>query len=98
MGTCVARADRHDSFAPAGSNERDDADDRSGSTEGRSGADRDDSLADRSGPDELAWAALPTARLHLVIGRSGVQLRSVERRQVAALARIADSRWGELKG
>ena len=50
----------------------------------------------RSGPNELAWAALPTARLHLVIGRAGVQLRAVERRQVAALARIADSRWGEL--
>ncbi|MEA3021144.1 MAG: hypothetical protein QOI47_2668 [Actinomycetota bacterium] len=50
----------------------------------------------RSGPDELAWAALPTARLHLVIGRAGRQLRSVERRQVAALARIADSRWSEV--
>jgi hypothetical protein len=50
----------------------------------------------RSGPDELAWAALPTARLHLVIGRGGVQLRAVERRQVAALARIADSRWREV--
>jgi hypothetical protein len=50
----------------------------------------------RSGPDELAIAALPDARLHLVIGRSGVQLRSVERRQVAALARIADSRYGEI--
>lgn len=51
----------------------------------------------RSGPDELAWAALPTARLHLVIGRAGRLLRAVERRQVAALARIADSRWGEVR-
>ena len=50
----------------------------------------------RSGPDELAWAALPLARLHLVIGRAGVQLRAVERRQVAALARIADARWSQL--
>jgi hypothetical protein len=50
----------------------------------------------RSGPNELAWAPLPEARLHLVIGRAGVQLRSVERRQVAALARIADARWVEI--
>jgi hypothetical protein len=50
----------------------------------------------RSGPDELAWAALPSAGLHLVIGRSGRQLRAVERRQVAAVARIADSRWREI--
>ena len=50
----------------------------------------------RSGPDELAWASLPTAGLHVVIGRSGRQLRAVERRQVAALARIADSRWREI--
>jgi hypothetical protein len=50
----------------------------------------------RSGPDELAWAALPTAGLHLVLGRAGIQLRAVERRQVAALARIADSRWSEV--
>src|SRR5205085_749733 len=32
----------------------------------------------RSGPDELAWASLPSARLHLVLGRAGVQLRAVE--------------------
>jgi hypothetical protein len=51
----------------------------------------------RSGPDELAWAALPTAGLHLVIGRSGRQLRAVERRQVAALAGIADARWREVR-
>lgn len=50
----------------------------------------------RSGPDELAWAALPAALLHLVIGRSGRPLRSVERKQVGALARIADARWTEL--
>jgi hypothetical protein len=52
----------------------------------------------RSGPDELAWAALPNAGQHLVIGRSGRQLRAVERRQVAAVARIADARWREIAG
>lgn len=51
----------------------------------------------RSGPDELAWSALPTAALHLVIGRAGRPLRSVERKQVAALASIADARWRELR-
>ena len=50
----------------------------------------------RAGPDELAWAALPSANLHLVIGRSGRQLRAVERRQVAALASIADARCAEI--
>jgi hypothetical protein len=50
----------------------------------------------RSGPDELAWAALPDAGLHLVIGRAGRQLRAVERRQVAALAAIADARMAEV--
>jgi len=50
----------------------------------------------RSGPDELAWAAMPAAGLHLVLGRAGRQLRAVERRQVAALASIADARWTEV--
>jgi hypothetical protein len=50
----------------------------------------------QSGPNEIAWASLPGAGLHLVIGRAGVQLRAVERRQVAALARIADSRYLEI--
>jgi hypothetical protein len=50
----------------------------------------------RSGPDELAWSALPAAGLHLVLGRAGRPLRSVERKQVAALARIADARLAEL--
>jgi hypothetical protein len=50
----------------------------------------------KSGPDELAWAALPSVHLHLVIGRSGRQLRAVERRQVAALASIADARCAEI--
>ena len=50
----------------------------------------------QSGPDELASAALSAAHHHLVLGRGGRQLRAVERRQVAALARIADARWREI--
>lgn len=49
-----------------------------------------------AGPAELAWAPLPQAALTLVVGRSGRPLRGRERRQVAALARIADVRWAEL--
>jgi hypothetical protein len=52
--------------------------------------------AGECGPDEVAWASLGTADLALVIGRRGRPFRARERRQVAALARIADSRWGEL--
>ena len=52
--------------------------------------------AHESGPDDIAWAPLPSARLSLVIGRSGRPLRARERRQVAALARIADTRWAEV--
>lgn len=49
-----------------------------------------------AGPDDLAWAPLPAASLTLVLGRTGRPLRARERRQVAALARIADVRWGEV--
>jgi hypothetical protein len=52
--------------------------------------------AGESGPDEVAWAPLASARLNLVVGRSGRPLRGRERRQLAALARIADTRWGEV--
>jgi hypothetical protein len=48
------------------------------------------------GPDEVAWAPLPAADLALVVGRRGRPFRARERRQLAALARIADSRWMEL--
>ena len=48
------------------------------------------------GPDDLAWAPLPSAGLTLVLGRSGRPLRARERRQAAALARIADVRWAEV--
>jgi hypothetical protein len=52
--------------------------------------------AGEAGPDDVAWAPLPSARLSLVLGRSGRPLRGRERRQVAALARIADTRWAEV--
>jgi hypothetical protein len=52
--------------------------------------------AGECGPDEVAWASLSAADLELVIGRRGRPFRARERRQLAALARIADSRWMEL--
>lgn len=47
------------------------------------------------GPDDVAWASLDCADLSLVVGRRGRPFRARERRQVAALARIADRRWVE---
>ena len=52
--------------------------------------------AGECGPDDVAWATLPTAELALVVGRRGRPFRARERRQLAALARIADCRWVEL--
>lgn len=51
-----------------------------------------------TGPDDVAWASLPSARLNVVLGRTGRPLRARERRQLAAVARIADARWSELDG
>ena len=48
------------------------------------------------GPDDVAWAPLPAAGLALVVGRDRVAFRARERRQVATLARIVDSRFAEL--
>ncbi len=48
------------------------------------------------GPDDVAWAELPLADIALVLGRRGRPFRARERRQLAALARIADSRRREL--
>lgn len=45
-----------------------------------------------SGPDDVVWAPLPAAGLAVVVGRAGSGFRARERRQVAALARIADTR------
>jgi len=52
--------------------------------------------AGECGPDDVAWASLPSSDLALVLGRKGRPFRARERLQLAALARIADSRWIEL--
>lgn len=49
-----------------------------------------------AGPDDVAWAPLPTAEHFIVLGRRGRPFRVRERRQLTALARIADARWREL--
>ena len=49
------------------------------------------------GPADVAWAPLPSAGLALVLGRNGTAFRARERRQAAALARIVDTRFRELK-
>ena len=49
------------------------------------------------GPDDVAWAHLAAADLALVMGRAGRPFRARERRQAAALARIADTRWAEVR-
>lgn len=45
---------------------------------------------------DTAWAPLPAARLALVLGREGSVFRSRERHEVAAFARVADTRHREL--
>jgi hypothetical protein len=49
-----------------------------------------------SGPDDLVWSPLPSAGYALVLGRDGVAYRARERRQLAALARIVDTRLREI--
>lgn len=48
--------------------------------------------ATEGGPDDVVWAPLPATGLSIVVGRVGSGFRSRERRQVAALARVADTR------
>jgi hypothetical protein len=48
------------------------------------------------GPEDVAWAELESANLVVVLGRRGRPFRARERRQLAALARIASHRWVEL--
>jgi len=48
------------------------------------------------GPDDVAWAPLPAAGRALVLGRKGRPLRTRERHQLAALARIADHRLRQI--
>lgn len=52
--------------------------------------------ADAAQVDDLAWAPMPACGLAVVCGRDGGAFRSRERRQVAALARIVDTRTREL--
>jgi hypothetical protein len=47
-------------------------------------------------PVDVAWADLDVASLVVVLGRDGRPFRTRERRQLSALARIADHRWVEL--
>jgi hypothetical protein len=49
------------------------------------------------GPDDVAWAGLAAGRVALVLGRRGRPFRARERRQLAALARIADHRRTDLE-
>ena len=55
-----------------------------------------DVAGSEAGPDDVVCAGMPMARLSLVLGRSGRPFRARERRQLAALARIADARWRAL--
>jgi hypothetical protein len=48
-------------------------------------------------PSDTAWAPLPAAGLALVLGRDGTPFRARERHEVAAFARIADTRHKELR-
>jgi hypothetical protein len=48
------------------------------------------------GPDDVVWSPLPSTSLALVVGRNGTAYRARERRQIAALARIVDTRLREI--
>ncbi len=49
-----------------------------------------------SAVEDVVWAPMASSDLTLLLGRQGRPLRSRERRQATALARIADTRWVEL--
>lgn len=51
---------------------------------------------DGGGPSDMAWAPLPATGVALVLGRDLTAFRALERRHVAALARIADTRFRDL--
>jgi hypothetical protein len=51
---------------------------------------------DGGGPADVAWAPLPASGVALLLGRNGTAFRALERRHVAALARIADTRFRDL--
>ena len=48
------------------------------------------------GPADVVWAPMPASGQALVLGRVDTAFRALERRHVAALARIADTRFREL--
>jgi hypothetical protein len=50
-----------------------------------------------AGAGDVVWAPLPSSGLALVLGRDGMPYRARERRQVAALARVVDTRLRELR-
>lgn len=50
-----------------------------------------------SGAGDVIWAPLPHSGLALLLGREGMPYRARERRQVAALARVVDTRLRELR-
>ncbi len=50
-----------------------------------------------AGPSDVVWAPLPVAGLALVMGRHGEPFRARERRQAAALARIVDARFRDMR-
>ena len=52
--------------------------------------------AGECGPDDITCASLPKSGLMVALGRKGRPFRARERRQLAALARIADRRVIEL--
>jgi hypothetical protein len=52
--------------------------------------------AGETGPDDVVWSPLPSVCLALVVGRNGTAYRARERRQIAALARIVDTRLREI--
>jgi hypothetical protein len=52
----------------------------------------------QGGPEDMAWARLGRTGLDLVLGRPGRPVRGRERRQLAALAEIADVRGAALLG
>ncbi len=57
------------------------------------------SMAGKTGaasPADVAWADLAVASLVVLLGRDGRPFRTRERRQLSALARIADNRWVEI--
>jgi hypothetical protein len=49
------------------------------------------------GPADVIWSPLPGAGMALVLGRDGSPFHARERRQAAALARIVDTRFCQLR-